>query len=169
MATQKDTPSPKDSKSPQRVWLRQWTLATKDCRAPVRTPHSTTPRQVPERVRRSARALGVGWSLWWHSVADTASCRGVVEALWWHCHCAPGTMHREGQVPRTKAGLCRGTCQAESIWVLREDSHFGMLRCGQLVPGLVNEMENCRSDMKTYLSCSTLGPQKHKGNSVCQR
>lgn len=90
--TQRDTPAPKDSKSPKGVWLRQWTLAKKGCAAPVRIPHSTTPRQVPEKVRRNPCAPWAGWSLWWHSVADTASCRGVVEALWWHCHCASGTM-----------------------------------------------------------------------------
>lgn len=83
---------PQRSKSPKGVWLRQWTLATKGCAAPVRIPHSTTPRQVPEKVRRNPCAPWAGWSLWWHSVADTASCRGVVEALWWHCHCASGTM-----------------------------------------------------------------------------
>lgn len=119
--------TPKDSKTPPpKVCGSAVDTGYTGPGAPVRTTHSATPEQVPERARWSGRALGAGWSLWWHSVADTASCRGMVEALWRHCQHAPGTVCTDrARSSEPQLGCAQGSGQAEPILVLREDSHFG--------------------------------------------
>lgn len=155
MATQ-TPPTPEESKFPKGVWLRQWMLATQDCGVPMRTPHSSTLRQVPERVRRSGHAPGVGWRQWslsWHSVAGTAFCRRMVEALCWHYNCT-----RRASFPKPEQGCLRDIHQVEPTWVLREDSCSGKLRCGCSAPGTTVST----TPILCVSSTSVYGPAMHK-------